>query len=69
MNIDLLYGMESIQGEYGVERAKREIGDSMCLRGGVYANVTLEHGGRDEVRAAVRGPYQLLLLEDLYSQA
>ena len=60
MNIDLLYGIDPVQGGYDMERAKREIGDTVCLWGGVNAHVTLEHGGREEVRDAVRRAISML---------
>lgn len=54
MNIDPLYGIDPVQGGYDMECTKREIGDTVCLWGGVNAHVTLEHEGREEVRDAVR---------------
>jgi hypothetical protein len=41
-------------GDVDVAEAKRDIGDRVCLWGGVDAPLTMENGSDDEVRAAVR---------------
>jgi hypothetical protein len=54
MGVDLLYGIDPVQGGYDLERAKREIGDRICLWGGVNSHVILTNGSREDVINAVK---------------
>lgn len=53
MDIDLLYGVDPIQGGYDLLRTKKDIGDRICLWGGVNSHITLTLGDRHDVTAAV----------------
>lgn len=54
MGMDLLYGIDPVQGGYDLTRAKMEIGDEICLWGGVNSHVTMTCGSRKDVGVAVR---------------
>jgi len=54
MNLDVLYGIDPVQGGYDMSYVKREIGDRICLWGGVNAHVTLELGTPNDVEMAVK---------------
>jgi uroporphyrinogen decarboxylase len=54
MGIDLLYGVDPVQGGYDMTRAKREIGDRICLWGGVNSHITLTLGSREDIIRAVK---------------
>ncbi|MGQ9514572.1 MAG: uroporphyrinogen decarboxylase family protein [Thermoproteota archaeon] len=54
MGIDLLYRIDPVQGGYDLGLTKREIGDRVCLWGGVNSHITLTLGNREDVRNAVR---------------
>jgi len=60
MGMDLLYGIDPVQGGYDLTRAKMEIGDGICLWGGVNSHVTLTCGSRKDVVAAVRDAFSKL---------
>jgi len=60
MGIDLLYGIDPIQGGYDLMRTKEEIGDRVCLWGGVNSHVTLTLGNRHDVTTAVREAFSKL---------
>jgi uroporphyrinogen-III decarboxylase len=66
--IDALIGVDPIQGTYtDMPLMRRKLGGKICLWGGVSGAVTVEMGGEQEVRAAVRhairtlGPDGLIL--------
>ena len=60
LGIDLLWGVDPVQGQADLARLKRECGDRICLCGGVNSYVTVGQGSRAEVRAAVRKAIELL---------
>jgi uroporphyrinogen decarboxylase len=75
--IDLLWGVDPVQGEADLARLKRECGDRICFVGGVNSYVTVGQGSREEVRIAVReaistlapgGGFVLLLVDSVGQQ-
>jgi len=60
MDIDLLYGIDPIQFGYDLIRTKNEIGDRVCLWGGVNSHITLTMGNRHDVTNAVREAFSKL---------
>jgi uroporphyrinogen decarboxylase len=55
MGIDILSTIDPMpHGDTDIETVKREVGDRICLWGGVDAPHTIERGTPDEVRNAVR---------------
>jgi hypothetical protein len=55
MGVDILSPLETPpSGDANVAEAKRRIGDSVCLWGGVNAYWDVMHGSKDRVREAVR---------------
>jgi hypothetical protein len=54
MGLDLLYGVDPVQGGSDMARLKREMGDRTCLWGGVNSHVILTLGSREEIIRAVR---------------
>jgi uroporphyrinogen decarboxylase len=54
MGIDLLYGVDPVQGGSDMARLKREIGDRTCLWGGENSHVILTLGSREDIIRAVR---------------
>ncbi|MBO3803072.1 MAG: hypothetical protein JTT11_04240 [Candidatus Brockarchaeota archaeon] len=53
MGVDVLYGLDPVQGGTDLAAAKKEVGDRICLWGGVNSAVTLNSGTPEEVRKAV----------------
>ncbi len=59
--IDVLIGLDPIQGTHtDMPLMKAKLGDKACLWGGVCGAVTVETGGEEEVRSAVRQAIQTL---------
>jgi len=58
--VDLLYGIDPIQGGFDMKRVKDETDGKICLWGGVNAHVTLELGSAGDVRNAVRNAISTL---------
>jgi uroporphyrinogen-III decarboxylase len=52
LGIDSLLGVDPVQGKADLKEAKRWLGPSMCLWGGVNGAITLGHGTPEEVRRA-----------------
>jgi uroporphyrinogen-III decarboxylase len=52
LGIDSLLGVDPVQGKADLKEAKRRLGASMCLWGGVNGAITLGHGTPEEVRRA-----------------
>jgi uroporphyrinogen-III decarboxylase len=60
-NIDVLIGIDPIQGTYtDMPLMKEKIGERVCLWGGVSAAVTVERGSEDEIRSAVHEALETL---------
>lgn len=53
MGVDVLYGLDPVQGGTDLELTKKAIGDSICLWGGVNSAVTLNSGTSEVIRLAV----------------
>jgi len=53
LEIDVLFGPDPVEGEVDILRMKKEIGDQICLWGGVNSFVTLEFGTKETVRDSV----------------
>jgi len=53
MDIDVIFGVDPVQGGADLCRMKEEVGDEICLWGGVNSAVTLGLGNEKEVRKAV----------------
>jgi len=59
--IDVLIGVDPVQGTHtDMPRLKEKLGGRVCLWGGVSGAVTVEMGGEEEVRGAVRQAIQSL---------
>ena len=59
--LDALIGIDPVQGTHtSLLALKQRLGDSACLWGGVSGAVTVEQGGEDEIREAVRQAIALL---------
>jgi uroporphyrinogen-III decarboxylase len=59
--IDVLIGIDPVQGTHtDLPLIKEKLGERVCLWGGVSAAVTVETGGGEEIRAAVRQALQTL---------
>ncbi len=52
LGIDSLLGVDPVQGKADLKEAKRRLGASMCLWGGINGAVTLGHGTPEAVRRA-----------------
>ncbi len=52
LGIDSLLGVDPVQGKADLKEAKRRLGASICLWGGVNGAITLGHGTPEEVRRA-----------------
>ena len=59
--VDVLIGLDPIQGTHtDIPLMKAKLGDKVCLWGGVCGAVTVETGGEEAVRSAVRQAIQAL---------
>lgn len=59
--IDVLIGLDPVQGKgINFQVMKQEIGERICLWGGVNGFVTMERGTPDDVRTEVRNALQVL---------
>ncbi|MCC6444080.1 MAG: hypothetical protein IT210_11590 [Armatimonadetes bacterium] len=52
--IDILWGVDPVEGVVDLPRLKRECGDRICFVGGVNSFVTLGRGSREKIRRAVK---------------
>jgi uroporphyrinogen decarboxylase len=75
--IDVLWGVDPVQGDADLALLKRECGGRVCFIGGVNSYVTVGRGSREEVRTAVReaihtlapgGGFALLLVDSVGQQ-
>ena len=53
LGIDILWGVDPVQGDADLPVLKEKLGETVCLWGGMNSAVTLGHGTREEVRDAV----------------
>jgi hypothetical protein len=60
LGIDSLMGVDPVQGKADLREAKRRLGASMCLWGGVNGAITLGHGTPGEVRRAAEAAIRIL---------
>lgn len=58
--VDVLYGVDPVQGAADLERIKNEVGDGICIWGGVNSAVTLKLWSRDRIREAVNDAMRVL---------
>jgi len=58
--IDVLYGVDPIQGGADLERIKEEVGDRICIWGGVNSAVTLKLMSKQQIREAVTDAMRVL---------
>jgi hypothetical protein len=60
IDVDILYGLDPVQGGTDLALAKKSVGDSICLCGGVNSAVTLNSGTPEEIRKAVTDCVKIL---------
>lgn len=60
LGIDILWGVDPVEGGADLAEVKRQIGDRVCLWGGMNSFVTLGRGTEEEIRGAVREALQVL---------
>jgi len=60
IGVDVLYGLDPVQGGTDLALAKKIVGDSICLWGGVNSAVTLNSGTPEEISQAVIGAIHTL---------
>ena len=60
MGIDCIMGVDPVQDNINLEEAKRELGDQICLMGGINAAVMLTQWTDEEIRQAVRHAIKIL---------
>jgi len=53
LGIDMLFGVDPIQGHWDLARTKAQLGDTVCLAGGVNAYLTIVDGTPAQVEQAV----------------
>jgi len=58
--IDVLYGVDPVQGGADLAKIKREIGDRICIWGGVNSAVTLKLWSEKQIREAVADAIKIL---------
>jgi hypothetical protein len=54
MGVDVLYGLDPVQGGTDLTLAKKLAGDRICLWGGMNSAITLNHGSPEEIRQSVK---------------
>ena len=60
VGIDILYGIDPVQGGADLRQIKQRIGDRVCLWGGMNSAVTLGSGDRQDVETAVKDAIESL---------
>jgi uroporphyrinogen decarboxylase len=60
LGIDCITGIDPVQDKIDLKEVKQQIGDRMCLMGGVNAAVTVTQGSDEEIRAAIDSAMELL---------
>jgi uroporphyrinogen decarboxylase len=60
LGIDILWGVDPVEGGADLAELKRRIGHRVCLWGGMNSFVTLGRGTEEEIRGAVREAVQVL---------
>jgi uroporphyrinogen-III decarboxylase len=60
LKIDVLYGVDPVQGGADLRQVKHEIGDQICLWGGVNSAITLGRGSKDHVQREVHEAMRIL---------
>jgi len=60
MGIDCIAGVDPIQDNVVLEQVKHEVGDRICLMGGVNSSVMLTQWSDDQIRQAVRDAIRIL---------
>ena len=60
VGIDALFGVDPIQGGWDLARAKAELGDEVCLWGGVNGYLTMVDGSPEDVEKAVKQAMEVL---------
>ena len=53
LGVDVLFGVDPLQGGWDLGRAKKELGDQVCLWGGVNGYLTMVDGSPKDVEQAV----------------
>lgn len=53
IGLDLLWGVDPVQGEADLDGVAATLGGRMCVLGGMNGNLTMAEGSPDDVRAAV----------------
>jgi uroporphyrinogen decarboxylase len=59
LGIDIIFGVDPIQDNVNLSVVKREVGDDICLWGGVNSYITLS-GAEEHIKSAVRYAIQTL---------
>jgi len=60
MNVDILYGLDPVQGGADLKKIKESIGDQICLWGGLNSAVTLRYWTRQQIEDATKEAIQTL---------
>jgi uroporphyrinogen decarboxylase len=60
IGVDIFFGLDPVEGNNNFFEIKREIGDDICLWGGVNSYVTLGRGTKQDVEEAVIRAIQIL---------
>jgi uroporphyrinogen-III decarboxylase len=60
MGVDILYGLDPVQGGTDLALTKKLVGDRICLWGGMNSAITLNNGSPEEIRRSVKSAIQTL---------
>ena len=60
LRIDCIMGIDPIQDKIDLKEVKQQIGDRVCLMGGINAAVTVTQGSDDEICAAIDQAMEIL---------
>jgi len=60
LGVDCITGIDPVQDKIGLKEVKHQIGDKMCLMGGVNAAVTVTQGSDEEIRSAIDQAMEIL---------
>ncbi len=60
LGIDCIQGVDPVQDKINLKEVKRQIGDRICLMGGLNAAVTVGQGSDEQIRAAIDEAMEIL---------
>ncbi|MGQ9513893.1 MAG: uroporphyrinogen decarboxylase family protein [Thermoproteota archaeon] len=60
VGVDLLFGPDPVEGNCDLQKVKKEVGEQICLWGGINSSVTLEMGSKEQIEDSVAEAFRTL---------